>query len=100
MLNLPSSPKKGRNRLPQLLRAVVIGFLVFQMSSCVPLVVGGVAGYVAHAQGFGKIGPVGGGEDKTYGYGSSPSYQSAPAYDDSAAYEYEAAPNFEDTPVY
>lgn len=74
-------------------RLALVALLVFQTSSCVPLFVGGVIGYVARDQGVGKVGPVDGGGDKSYDYNSSS------GYDDGAAYEYEE-PGFSDMPVY
>lgn len=72
-------------------RAAAIALLVVQSTSCVPLLIGGVVGYVAREKGVGVVEPA--------GSGSGYDYDTAPAYGDGATYDY-SGPEFTDEPVY
>jgi hypothetical protein len=69
---------------------VVLAVLVTQASSCVPLLIGGVVGYVARDKGLGRVD---GGGDTAAGYDTTP------AYGDGADYDFSGS-EYTDEPVY
>jgi hypothetical protein len=54
---------------------LVVCFFTILTTSCVPLLVGGVVGYIARDQGIGVIDPVSG-SDQPETYDSTPLYES------------------------
>ena len=73
----------------RLIQAVILISTVLCASSCVPLLIGGVVGYVARGEGFGVAAPLGSG-------GGSQAYDSPAAYGDTGGYDAGAY----DEPVY
>lgn len=50
----------------RLIQAAVLISVVIGTSSCVPLLIGGVVGYVAHSEGIGVVRPIGSGGSQSY----------------------------------
>jgi len=73
-----SAPKNSRRPI----QAAVLIPIVLCSSSCVPLLVGGVVGYVAHSEGFGVAKPLDSGGSQTYGEPAA--YGDAGGYDEGA----------------
>ena len=83
---MSENPVSEKFRRP--IQAAVLISMVLSTNSCVPLLIGGVVGYVAHSEGFGVAKPLNPGSTKTYdepaAYGDGGGYDAgdsdAPVY--------------------
>lgn len=73
------------------LRAGSVCCVAFGLSSCIPLVIGAAAGYIAREEGVGVV--------KPHGSGGSP-YVDPPTYEETEAYDEPYAEGGYDEPVY